>query len=247
MGRKLKYWLFFFILALFLFWLDQRGWLNFLHAGSDSLVVPIKKTTYQAWQKLILKKQIENDLKKKEAEISALEEMVKILKEENLSLRKQLETPLPPQWEYLDAKVIGLGQELTINKGQRASLKEGQIVLISNLLVGKIKQVSSGQSLVLLLIDSKSKIPVYTSDTKARGMLTGQYGTKVILTNVLQEDNLVIGDKVLTTGEANFPRGLLVGKVSKINKRTADIYQQAEVDLLINYQELETVFVLTKE
>lgn len=247
MNRKLKYWLFFLLLSIILFFLDQYGYLKIFHLSADWLVVPVKRTTYQSFQKLILKNKLEKDLKNKKQEIISLTEEIKILKEENRSLRKQLETPLPPQWEYLDAKVIGFNHGLTIDKGKNNQLTIGQIVLIGSLLVGQIREVSQNQSLVYLPTDSSSKIPVYLSQTKAQGILVGQYGTKAMLINVLQEDRLVAGDLILTTGEAGFPRGLLIGKISKINKKASDIYQQAEVELLLSYPELETVFVLVKD
>lgn len=248
--KNFRYFLFFLFASLFIYVLDTHNYLSFFHQVADFLAVPVKKQLYQAPQKLRSQNSIktkEKELKSLTNQLTAAREKIKQLEEENKALRTQLETPLSPQWEYQDAKVIGLSQDLTIDKGRNSNLKEGQIVLSENIFVGRIKSVSFSQSQVQLPINSQLIIPVMTSKTKARGILKGEFGTKIVLTNVLQEDKLEIGDLVLTTGEAQFPKGLLIGKIKKIIKKETEIYQKAEVEPLLNYKELETVFVLVKE
>jgi len=249
--KNLKYFLIFLLTSGIIYFLDNFGNLKFLHSISDFLFVPVKRQVYQSTKKIVnvskKNNQAKKDLIKITNQLLVAKEKIKELEEENKALRAQLETPLPPQWKYQDGKVIGLSGDLSIDKGKKDGLKEGQIVLAENILVGKIKKTSATQSQVQLPINSQSIIPVVTGKTKARGILKGQFGTKIVLENVLQEEKLEENDSVLTSGGEGFPRGLLIGRIKKIIKKEAEIYQKAEVEPLLNYKELETVFVLVRE
>lgn len=251
--KNFKYLLIFLVLSFLFYFLDTRGYLNFLHQAADFFAVPVKKQIFRKGQMISSISSCPNEkrkIKTLENEVRKLlveSEKRKTLEEENRALRKQLETPLPPQWEYQDVKVIGFNNDLSIDKGEKQGLKINQIVLSQNILVGKIKELSVSQSLVELPTHPQSKIPVLTGRTGARGILKGEFGTELVLENVLQEEKLEVGDLILTSGEGNFPKGILIGKITKVIKKETEIYQKAEVKPLLNYQDLETIFVLVKQ
>ena len=68
---------------------------------------------------------------------------------------------------------------------------------------------------------------------------------RLILTGVLQKEKIDVGELVITSGEDEvFPPNLLIGKIKKIEKEERQPYQKAEVEPLIDYDKLETVFLI---
>lgn len=181
---------------------------------------------------------------------------------ENKAAHRLLGTPLPAEWQFLPAQIAGLvNSVLAIDKGESNGVKIGQAVLVENIFVGKVEQVEKYQSWVRLSMAKSSKMLVKvipdkrlantealnpaprgaeSTEAKARGLLVG-YGEKMRLEKVLQEEMLAEGDLVVT-GE--FPPNLVIGKITKVIKKDVEIYQEAEVKPLVDYQRLEVVFLL---
>jgi len=50
---------------------------------------------------------------------------------------------------------------------------------------------------------------------------------------------------VFTSGEGEtFPQGLVIGRISLIEKSESEIYQRAKLDPILDYQKLDKVFVV---
>jgi rod shape-determining protein MreC len=91
---------------------------------------------------------------------------------------------------------------------------------------------------------SFSRLAVYDLETYAQGILKGQFNNSLVLDNVLQTEKITLGDMIATSGEnANLPAGLRIGKISEIKKREAEVFQQGMVEPLLNYKDLEYVFI----
>lgn len=257
---KKNLWPSFFILAIFcllLISLGKSGFFRPLESGAEKITTPIKMSLYRLGQGIndglitvrdlwgVQSLRRENEKLKKT--ILASQDLVlriKVLEEENLALRQQLEAPLPPEMKFLPAKTLGLIRYLTLDKGEEDGVILGQTVVSGNFLVGKIRIVTPRTSQVLLPIDPDSLIPVRTIKTAGLGLLTGEFGTKASLDKVLQSDRLEKDDLLVTTGEAGYRRDLLVGKIGNIVKNEVEPFQKAEVSLLLDYSRLENVFII---
>lgn len=242
------------LISLALLLLENFGFLNSLRNTFSFFLVPLKRGVYKT--SLTVKKQFTfltfwqekegkiRDLEEKERLLLVFEERVRQLEEENRILRAQLEAPLPPSWEFLPAKTLGLTRFLAIDKGEKDGVRKGQGVLFQNIWVGKVVKVFPSESLVELPIDPESRIPVITGKTNARGILVGQFGKGILLDKVTSQERLELEDSVVTTGEGGYPKGILVGKIEKIEKKEEEIFQKAQVKTLLPFKELEMVFVV---
>ncbi len=173
------------------------------------------------------------------------------MERENIFLREQIGI-IPREKFDLEAVFIisrdprGSGNWIEINKGSESGIREGMAVIVSNgILIGKIQQVSSNKSTVMLLSNPKSAIGVVVSQSGARGIVKGEYGLGIIADSILQADSVLVGNEVVTSGTgSDIPRGLLVGTVQQVRPSSDHLFQQAIISPPINVSKLETVFIV---
>jgi rod shape-determining protein MreC len=249
-----------FFISLLLFFFDQKGWLVKFKGFFSYPLVWSEGKIFNSYQGL--KESFGNlgDVQREE-EITQLEGKLRQLAvdqtqlssclEENERIKKLLGSPLPPQWHFLEARVIGQGEQMKIDKGQRDKVVEGMMVISENILLGRIVTVEENFSLVEKVNSPNVKIPVVVkkpgqASVQARGLLLGQYKDKLFLDRVLQGEQIQKGDLVITSGEENWLPDLLIGQIEEVLPKTAELYQTARVSPLVDYQELRIVFIIVK-
>lgn len=244
---------FFLTISILLIILDYFGQINFIKAPADNIIKPIKKTIYSTNLALInfrsiilqyphmgnMQKQLD-EMKKNNDELSL---KAGLLQEENNKLRKQLEAPLPSSYGFIPAQVVGVSRYMELASGAKENIAVGMSVIDGSVLIGKVISVTSDRSLVRLVSDPETVVPVRTSRGGA-GVITGQAGGGISLTKILQKVPLFLDDLVVTSGEENFPPNLLIGKVGYIVADDTSPYKQAKVNAEVNYNTLTTVFVI---
>ena len=203
------------------------------------------------------------DLRHTRAENAALRDQLNQLRLEQASILEdarqgqRLQALLGFREKYIyktvPAQVIGTGGSdqsriLTIDKGSKDGLKRDQPVITPDGIVGKLVEVFAHTSQVLEINDQTSGAGVLLEQTRLRGVLRGNaYGQPQII-DVLPDDRIKPGEKVLTSGgDQIFPRGLAVGTVQKI---VTDPEREPYADIVIkpaaNLQHLEEVLVVTE-
>jgi rod shape-determining protein MreC len=84
-------------------------------------------------------------------------------------------------------------------------------------LVGRLTEVGSRASRVLLITDLNSRIPVIVERTHANAVLAGDNSERPRLLYANEPESLKVGDRVITSGEGGvFPPGLAVGVVASV-------------------------------
>jgi rod shape-determining protein MreC len=69
-----------------------------------------------------------------------------------------------------------------------------------------------------------------------------------VLKYVLKSDDVQVGDKVITSGLGGiFPKGLMIGTVSKVERKRPGIFQYLEVTPSVDFSKLEEVLILKGE
>ena len=151
------------------------------------------------------------------------------------------------------AQVIGTAGSdqsriLYIDKGWKDGLKQDQPVITPDGIVGKVKDVFPHTAQVLEISDQTSGAGVLLEKTRLRGVLRGNaYGQPQII-DVLPDDRIKPGEKVLTSGgDQIFPRGLAVGTVQKVvSDPEREPYTQVVIKPAANLQHLEEVLVVVE-
>lgn len=195
--------------------------------------------------------------RKLSAELSQMQD----LKRENKALQDQFQTQSIPTHTLLPAMVIGSRSfvpgvsaptSLVINKGQDDGVMKGEAVVYQNNLVGQVTTVFTHAARVTLVTNTDSSLTVRTSGTKALGIARGQSGDGVLLDNVTLTDTLKNGDMVESKGDTDdhgvgVPPGLVIGKILAVHKRSSSLFQTADVESLLDFSRLETVFIIVQK
>lgn len=241
------------IISLIVMGLDKLHCLNWLKRSEEAITNPIKQKVYRFKLKINKSQNEKISLIKLEDKLTILEQenaslKVKIdnLEKENSSMRKLLGAPLPPNWKFIPAQVLNINNgSMTINQGSDNGIKENQIAVFKNILVGRVIEVNPLVSKIALPIAKKSNIKAKLLKNEGKGIIKSSEAQALILDNVLPEINLSKDEIVITSGEeAIYPAGLIIGKINKVKKDEAEIYQQAIIKPLVDYQKLTNVFII---
>ncbi len=139
------------------------------------------------------------------------------IKVENDHLKELLNFVDDRKYGFISSKVVGntggaFSRVLVINAGAKDGIEKGMAVVGEKGLVGRIIQVGRVSSQVLLLSDVNSRIPVISSLSRQKAILSGNNGEHLELTYLAKDNNLKEGEEIITSGDGDmFPEGLPVG------------------------------------
>jgi rod shape-determining protein MreC len=160
-----------------------------------------------------------------------------------------------PSFEIQGAHVVGrvISQEpsnlksyLTLDVGRDEHVDRNMPVVTDRGLVGRISEVGNGWSRVLLITDVSSSVNSLTQSTRAAGLIQGQVDGSLVMRAIPQADTVSVGDTVFTSGlGGNFPRQILIGQITEVERRDSDLYQVATVQPTVDFGRLEAVLVVT--
>ena len=241
-------------LSIILMLLDYFGFLKFVRAPVDKLVIPVKQKFWDV--KLLASGFIdiannyprlnkifeEKDRITKENEEFSIK--LDLLKEENTKLRYQLESQLPSTYKFIPAQVISVGSDMEVSKGANDGVKVGNTVVDGTVLIGRVSKVSSYRSRVILASSSDMRISVKTTRGTS-GTIVGASGKTIEMNEVLQKDPLFLEDKLVTSGQDGFPPNLLIGKITHISGDDVSVYKQAKIEPLVDYAKERIVFIIS--
>lgn len=135
---------------------------------------------------------------------------------------------------------------VTIDKGTLSGVTVGMPVTDSVGVIGQTIECGPTSSVVRLLDDENSSVSAMLQDSRAQGMLKGSADGTVHLTLIGTDQTVKAGDTVVTSGLGGvFPKGLPLGTVTNVNRRTGALYLDIEVQLLSTTENYEEVLVIT--
>lgn len=155
-------------------------------------------------------------------------------------------------YKTLPAEVIGTsGTEqsrvFTINKGKKDGIDRDMAVITPDGIVGKVRDVFGHTAQVLAINDQSSGAGVIMEATRIRGILRGNAQGRPEIVDVISDQRIKQGDKVLTAGgDQIFPRGLPVGTVDKVvNDPERDGFVDVILKPAAHLDQLDEVLVIT--
>ena len=186
------------------------------------------------------------------ARVASLEEA----RLENERLQALVRLVQTAQLKSLCARVIGRPQEwdrvITIDRGTADGVKSGMPVVgaSSNTsgtagLLGQTTDVTAHSAEVRLISDQGSGVAGLVQASRAEGIVHGSIDGALSLDFVSHESTVRAGDVVVTSGlGGTFPKGLLVGEVTKIKNQPSSLYQDITLAPSADLNGLEEVIVL---
>lgn len=134
---------------------------------------------------------------------------------------------------------------LRINKGSNDGLTLLSPVITRTGLVGYVYRVSSNYSDILTILDQNNRVDTIVSRTRTHGIVEGFSDFKCQLKYVPRTEQLTLQDEIITAGLGEiYPKGIKVGRISKIDKENFGITQRIEIEPSVDFQKLEEVVVL---
>jgi rod shape-determining protein MreC len=154
--------------------------------------------------------------------------------------------------EYITANVIAnadpnsLLRTIVIDRGARDGIAVGMPVVTKQGLVGRVYNVSANAARILLIIDPTSSISARLQTTRAEGSVVGQLSGDLNMTFIPLDATVQQGDLVITSGlGGNLPPDIVIGQITSKRQFEFELYQEAVVRSLNNFDTLEIVLVIT--
>jgi rod shape-determining protein MreC len=133
-----------------------------------------------------------------------------------------------------------------IDKGSNDGIAPDMPVVAPEGVVGKVLRVFPATSLVLLINDPTSGAGVILEKSRLQGILKGEANGSTTLKNVMSDEKVEVGERVLTSGgDGVFPKGILVGTVRSVAPGQ-DLFLNIRVRPAAAINRLEEVLVITK-
>jgi rod shape-determining protein MreC len=111
--------------------------------------------------------------------------------------------------------------------------------------IGQILKTAPHYATVLLITDYNSAIDSIVERTRAKAIVEGKGENRCQLKYLLRADEVALGDVVVTSGlGGNFPKGLMVGEIKKVDKKGHGVFQFAELIPSVDMTQLEEVFII---
>ncbi len=232
-----------------------RLWAESIVAPPERLIHGTKLGAVSLWQDYL-------DLRHTRDENRDLQKTIDRLRLEQASLLEdakqgqRLQALLAFQQKYIyktvAAQVIGASgsdqsRVFYLDKGSDQGLGRDNAVITPDGIVGKVREVFPTTAQVLVINDQTSGAGVILETTRIRGILRGNAAGRPQIVDILADQRIQPGEKVLTAGgDQIFPRGLAVGVVEKVVR---DPDRDSFIDVIVKpaaqIDRLDEVLVIT--
>ncbi|NUM25409.1 MAG: rod shape-determining protein MreC [Candidatus Buchananbacteria bacterium] len=191
-------------------------------------------------------------LKQEVASLATENAQLKVLIQESQELAEQRTFIDYLGLESVTARVIGKNpeanfQSIVLNKGAKDGIRlDAPLITGQGILVGKIFSVTDNSSQAILINDSRSRIAaVIQNQTASQGVVVGEHGLSLRMELIPQNESVVQGDLVVTSGlEPGITRGLVIGKISRIESEPNGLFQTAYIQPFVRIDNITIVSVL---
>jgi rod shape-determining protein MreC len=238
----------------------QKQGVTFVDALFTEIVSPFQtastfliETVHGVFQNYVVLIHLQKEnllLKQKIAELQRENHQMKEMAYANERLQKLLQFREKISPPVIAAEVIGGDpsswfKSITLNKGEKEGIRRGMAVIAPEGVVGHILKTAPYHSTVLLMTDYNSAIDAIVQRTRSKAIVEGKGENQCLLKYLLRSEEVVVGDMVVTSGlGGNFPKGLTVGQIRKVDKKEHSIFQYAELVPSVDLTKLEEVLVI---
>lgn len=178
-------------------------------------------------------------------ELSQLREV----KLENMRLRQMLEFKELTKLKTISAEVIGktliqTRNTITLNVGEKDSVKNGMPVITERGLVGLVVAASSNYCVAQILFNKDLKISAKDQRSRVDGIIAWEGESYLIMKNVPKSFDVKQGDVIITSEYSSIlPPGIPIGFV--VAETTVDnLFKKIDVEPFVNFETLEEVFIV---
>ena len=172
-----------------------------------------------------------------------------VLRSENDWLKKVLDLKNKnPDFELTDADIISFeagnySTVLTLNRGTVHGIKKNMPVITPDGVLGYVSETGLDWCKVTSIIESTSKVAVYTDRTGVIGTVEGDPNLRAdgkCVMSYAADADIKVGDRVYTSGTGSiYPDGLLIGKIISVDADEATRKLVAKVEPAVDFTTVE--------
>jgi rod shape-determining protein MreC len=218
------------------------------------LGTPVRSVDYvlDNYVNLIDVKKRNGELKKRVDSMELENQRITELEKENERLKALLDMVRQRPNEMIAARVIGEDvmnwfKCIIIDKGKNSGINARMPVITPVGVVGQTVEVSRWHTKVMIINDTNSAVDVYSAGKHTRGIIEGTGQTILKLKYVLKNDDIEVGDRLITSGkDAIYPTDLALGIVIKVDKTRPGLFSDIDVMPFNNFKKLDEVLVVKK-
>lgn len=197
-----------------------------------------------------------NRIKAQLARATVDEAQMELLVEENTKLRQQLNFVSNNDYRTLSTNIVSRQnlfngtdrvQDIILDKGLEDGVIPGLgVVDEQGVIIGKIVESKGYSARACLTVAPACNLAVgILNEDRTLGLSDGDLGLTIKLDYVPQLEQINQGDIVITSGLGdNIPRGLVVGRVTQVNKQSNEIWQDVSIESLASIYNLTVVSVI---
>ncbi|HKN93015.1 MAG TPA: rod shape-determining protein MreC [Thermoleophilaceae bacterium] len=142
---------------------------------------------------------------------------------------------------------------VVINAGSGSGVHIDDPVIAAGGLAGKVTSLTGGEAIVTLITDESSAVSAEVMPDGSNGIVRPEVGNPndMLLDYVDKGANIHKGDSVVTSGftssklDSLFPRGIPIGKVTKVSPSEVEQYQRVHMRPYADLRRMNYVQVLT--
>ncbi|WP_207707276.1 rod shape-determining protein MreC [Crassaminicella thermophila] len=217
--------------------------------GIEEAIRSLFKFRSIAKENKLLKKEVQ-DLNQKLIELSLTKDELNELRHLQDALNYVKENN---KRNYITANVTGKDTGnwfniFTIDVGKKHGIIKNSTVLNGDGLIGRVYEVGDNWSKVVTIIDNKSSVSFQVlRSNQYIGVIRGS--VKADLTGYLidPEAEVLVGDKLITSGLSMFEKGILIGEVKEVIKKKDELLKTIIVKPAVNFKKIDKVFIIIPE
>lgn len=239
----------------------QSGPIHAVRAGVTTITSPLRfagsvvaapfNAIGNVFSNLTASQETLSDLQEENARLTA--QVAELAEAKNTAERLQELVGLQSSYNFEStaARIIGGSSDawtqcVTIDKGSLDGLELGMPVCNAYGVIGQIIEIAPNVSTVLLINDETSGVSAMDQRSRAQGMVRGQPDGTLRLEYVSTDDDVQVGDIVITSGLGGvFPKGLPIGTVTSVERSDNDIYYTIVVRTQASTENNEEVLIIT--
>jgi rod shape-determining protein MreC len=194
-----------------------------------------------------------NELNKELAVQLVAESRYREIEEENQKLKNLLNFLDGQDYRTIGAALIAReeaakgGYDLIIDRGAADGLRTGLgVINEEGIIIGLVKEVKKNTAEICLITTPDCRLAAtIQNEDRTQGIADGDLGLTVKMEYIPQTEKINLGDIVISSGlGGDIPRGLVIGRVAQIRSESNDVWQEATIEPLVNFNDLTVVAVV---
>ena len=163
-----------------------------------------------------------------------------------LVFRKKFEHTMLPA-EIIGRDPSGWFKTILVDKGSNDGIAKDTGVITPDGVVGRVIEVGLNSAKVLLLSDVNCYVDAVVKRTRTHGMVVGRGENMCTLAYMLKTEDVALGDIIISSGiNTIYPRGIIIGTVTKINRDRSGFFQSIEVQPAVDFSKLHEVLIVIR-